>query len=156
MQRNTTCGECPFVTSRRCIVHSRCTSLIIVSFGERCKASCKELNYMTVVRSVRTTPPRVYLSMTWALCRIDQVLASPTLVPPLTFASIFTPPHVSVSRSPHYIFYFFGFHLLARHIRPFAYYCVLFVFPVTCCLHRHIDATFAALVTESEPRYIPL
>ena len=136
MRRNTICGEYPFATPRRCIAFTHCTSLTIVSVGKRCEASCKELNYMTVGRSVRTTPARVYLSMTWALCRIDQVLASPTFVRPFTFATILTPPHVSVSPSPHSIFYFFGFLLFTRHT-PFCILCSLYLLRHTWSSQTH-------------------
>ena len=122
-----------------------CSCLLpTVCFGERCRASCKELNYKKVGRSVRETSRTVYLFMAWALCRIDQVLVSSILVrllcwPP--FLHLLTVPFLL----PLILFSSCLVFIFRAAMRPQANQ-VLFLFFVTGGRHRHIGATYAALV----------
>ena len=125
------------------VVYCLCL-LPMVCFGERCRASCKELNRKKVGRSVRETSCTVYLFMAWTLCRIDQVLVGSILVrclcwPP--FLHLLTVPFLLslILFSSCLVFIF------RTDMRPYANQ-VFFFFSVTGGRHRHIGATYAAFV----------
>ena len=82
---------------------------------------------------MRTTNRRVHLPVTWALCRIDQVSVSSTLVTPYTSFSLLTSPSNPC----------FG-HISANFR--------LSSFFFTSDPNRHFGATSAALSTETEPQ----
>ena len=84
---------------------------ITVSIGERCREQFRERCRKTDCRPVQQ-PSRVQLPVAWALCRVDQVTASPTSITPYilfhllispaslrSFVSIFWPRKRHLSNS---------------------------------------------------------
>ena len=89
--------------------------------------------------SVGTTTRRVHLPVAWAVCRVDQVTVSSTLITPYILLRLFLS----------FLFLLLWWFSVFDSIIVKS--CVFLL--ITSGLYRHLNATSAALTAESEPQH---